>query len=131
MTKRKVSSSRTRIVRGPLGGIHATTSTYEHTPRVGPSRTSRALAASGVKPWQPKRAAITGAVLVWLVIAGQNATAAWVLAGIAVVVAAVWAVVRRLGSDPEPVVPKQVPPGPAWCDHCADWTVHPTEQHAA
>jgi len=34
-------------------------------------------------------------------------------------------------TEPEQPQRRTPTPGPAWCDHCADWTVHVTDEHVA
>lgn len=132
MSKRKVQSSRTHITRGPLGGIHATTNTYAHEPRVGPSRATRFAAFTGISPWRPRRFAVAAWVAVLLIVLGQSTPAGVVLAAVSAAAVGGWYAWHRLSESP-PVAdrPAAPVPGAAWCDHCADWTVHPTEQHVA
>lgn len=98
-----------------------------------PSRTSRTLAATGIKPWNPKRLAVVAWVLVFLGALGSSTTSGIAfLAATALVAATVagrryW---RDRMTEPEQIQPTRPVPGPAWCDHCADWTVHVTDEHA-
>ncbi|MCW2898497.1 MAG: hypothetical protein JWO67_762, partial [Streptosporangiaceae bacterium] len=49
-----------------------------HEPRVGPSRTSRFLAFTGVSPWDRRRFTIAVWVFVWLLILGQSPVLGWI-----------------------------------------------------
>lgn len=134
MTKRKVSTSRTTSVFNPLTGRREhVTRTYAEVPRSGPSRTSRALAVAGVSPWQPRRAAVAGWVLLFLFLFGtaQALGLAFLFGSAAAFGVVRW---RRSVATREAARLAALPPSPAvgpdWCDRCADWTTHETPQHA-
>jgi hypothetical protein len=103
------------------------TRTYVHDNS--PSKTARFLRVTGVSPWDQRRFVISAWVFVLLMVFGQSAALGWVLVALSAAAAAGVKIHRSLGSRPVPPVAQSVPVGPAWCDHCADWTVHATEQH--
>jgi hypothetical protein len=134
VSKRKVQSSRTSIHRGPLGGIHARTSTYEHEPRTGPGRTKRFAAFTGVSPWQPRRFAVAVWVVVVLALLGQSPVAGMVVVAVSAAAFTVWHVRQRIAEQQAAEIaarPAAPTPGPVWCDHCAEWTVHESAEHVA
>jgi hypothetical protein len=124
MGKRKVSTSYTHRI-----GRQSKTTVYVHDD--GPSKTSRFMRVTGISPWDRRRFLISAWIFALLMAFGQSPAQGWALV---VLSAAAWGGVtirRRLADRPTLPVAQPVPVGPAWCDHCADWTVHPTEQHTA
>jgi hypothetical protein len=118
MGKRKVSTSYTHRI-----GRQSKTTSYVHDD--GPGKLSRFAAFTGISPWDQRRFTISAWVFVVLLAMGQSPVLGWIL----VALSALFLVVRRLRAEkPEPVR-REIPVGPAWCDHCADWTVHATEAH--
>jgi hypothetical protein len=124
MGKRKVSTSYTHRI-----GRQSKTTTYVHDD--GPSKTSRFIRFVGISPWDQRRFLIAAWVFALMVVLGQSEALGWVLIALSVAAVAGVKIRRSLSARPAQPVPEPVPVGPAWCDHCADWTVHPTEAHAA
>lgn len=136
VSKRKVATSKTTSNYNWLTGQRvATTRTYVHDERpTRPSRTSRTLARTGISPWNPKRLGVVVWALVFLGAFGGSTASGMAFLAVSALAAAAYAGRRywqdRL-SEPEPVEPPRIEPGPVWCDHCADWTVHETDRHQA
>jgi hypothetical protein len=127
MGKRKVS---TTTHHRTLMGSRSTTYVHDGSP----GRVARFAAFTGIAPWQPRRFVIAVWVFVWLSVMNRSALGGWLMLAISAVLVGGWVLfqrrreARRAAIAARPAAPV---PGPAWCDHCADWTVHPTDQHAA
>jgi hypothetical protein len=89
------------------------------------------MRVTGINPWDQRRFLISAWVFVLLGVLGQSETLGWTLVALSAVAVAGVKIRRSLAERRAVTAPRSVPVGPAWCDHCADWTVHPTEQHAA
>lgn len=87
-------------------------------------------AFTGVAPYNPRRAAITAWVVVFVALAGAAPWLPWLFAGLSAVAYGLWRLRLARAAAVAAARPTVPAPGPAWCDHCADWTVHPTEAHA-
>lgn len=112
--------------RRTLIGSRSTTYAYDN----GPGRTRRFAAFTGIAPYNPKRLTITAWVTVVLLSVNLTPWLPTLLIGLSAAGFLAWRIWKSRAAvlpAPRPVVL----PGPVWCDHCADWTVHPTNQHAA
>lgn len=126
MGKRKVTTTRTHGYHG-LTGYGSKSTVYVHDNS--PSRTVRFMRVTGMKPWDQRRFLISAWVFVLLAVFGQSVALGWVLVVLSAVAVAGVKIHRRLADRPASSAPVSIPVGPAWCDHCADWTVHATDQH--
>lgn len=126
MSRRKVSTTKT--TRGILG---STTVRYVHEPRArrtGPSRTSRFARFTGISPWDRKRFCVSSWVFVFLMLVNAGSADLWFVLLTALAYGG-WKWNQHVKSRPAPVEPVRPAVGPIWCDHCAEWTIHETEQH--
>ena len=125
MGKRKVA---TTVHHRTLLGSRSTTYAYDRPAFDGrPGRTKRFAAFTGIAPFDRKRASITAWVAVFVLLAEAAPWLPWVLVLVSV---AVFGYMRLRRPAAVAAVKPAVPVGPAWCDHCADWTVHASDGHA-
>ena len=127
MSKRRVATSRTTGYYNWLTGQRvATTKTYVHDEAVKSDRQS--------KRWSAKRIAGFLWLLVFLAALGTSTASGLTFLAVSLLVVGAYAGRKhwaRVMIEPERVEPPKPEPGPVWCDHCAEWTVHETAEHAA
>lgn len=138
----KVSTSKTTSYNNWITGQRvAVTKTYAEVPRdvhqqvpAAPraSRWSRFARFVGISPWNPKRFAIAVWVFIALEVLSASTAGGFVFVALSAAVLGGWKLRQRKlarAAALEAAKPPAPIPGPVWCDHCAEWTVHETSGH--